>query len=338
MYKSVIVPRFGGPEVLQVVEKEIPAPAPNECRVKVLAAGVARVDSMMRTGLYPVFTPLPPFCPGRDIAGIVDAVGKAVETLRVGEMVAAYTNGNGYAEYICLPESALVPFSSQLDPRQVACLPLNYITAYQLLHRFAKVKKGERVLIHGAGSGVGTALIQLGALVDLEMYGTASPAKHETIYRLGATPIDYKSEDFVKKIFSLTGDGVDVVLDHVGGRHLWKSFKTLRPGGRMIAYGELSWASGNKINQVEKLSHSILLKLLKYAPKRIVRWYELDPAGGMIPPEWYREDLRTLINLLQREKIKPIIAAHFPLVEAVKAHKLFDETGITGKIILTCNG
>ncbi len=336
MYKSISISQFGGPEVLQVVEKEIQSPTANECLVKVLAAGVARVDTMMRSGLYPVFTPSLPFCPGKDIAGVVEKVGYEVTNIKPGQTVTAYTNGNAYAEYILLKEPDLIPYPSELDAAEVVCLPLNYITAYQMMYRYTNVIKGERALIHGAGSGVGTALIQLGRLSDLEMYGTASPAKHELVAKLGATPIDYRSDDFVKVIKILTSDGVDVVFDQIGGKHIWRSFQTLRANGRLIVYGEQSYASGEVINRTEKAWHSFLLNSLKFWPGKTVLFYELDQVGEMIPPEWTRKDISILIELLLEGKISPVIMERIPLVKAARAHDLLDRGAVAGKLILIC--
>jgi len=337
MYKSVILTQFGGPEVLQVVEKEIPSPAAGECLVKVLAAGVARVDKMMRSGLYPVFTPSLPFCLGKDIAGIVEQAGDGVVNPKPGQTVTAYTNGNAYAEYILLKEEDLIPYPSELDAAEVVCLPLNYVTAYQMMHRFANVVKGERALIHGAGSGVGTALIQLGRLSGLEMYGTASPAKHELVSSLGAKPIDYKSDDFVSVIRNFTGDGVDVVFDQIGGKHIWRSFQTLRANGRLIVYGEQSYASGDKTNKTEEKWHNFLLKSLNFWPSKTVLFYELDQAGEMVPPEWARQDLKELIQLLMEGKIAPVIMERIPLVDAARAHDMLDRGLVAGKLVLICN-
>jgi NADPH:quinone reductase-like Zn-dependent oxidoreductase len=335
--KRVVIAEYGGPEVLQVVEEKIPAPNPGECRVRILVAGVAFADIMKRKGMYPLPVPSLPFSPGHDIVGIIDELGEGASAFEVGQMVTALIRVGGYAEYICLPEAKLFPVPPGLDPAEVVCLPLNYVTAYQTMHRFAKVKPGERALIHGAAGGIGTAQIQLGALIDLEMYGTSSRPKHDLVSSLGAIPIDYRSEDFVRRIRSLTGDGVDVVFDHVGGRHLWRSFRTLRAGGRLIAYGEWSMIGEEKLNKVEQTLHSILLYLLRLGPGREVKWYELDPSGGVIGPEWYREDLTTLLDLLKEEKITPVIAERIPLIEAARAHELIENKAVCGKIVLVCN-
>ena len=155
----------------------------------------------------------------------------------MGQIVAALPVVGAYAEYLCLPEGAVVPVPSDLDPAEAVSLVLNYVTAYQMMHRSAQVKPGERVLIHSAAAGVGTVLLQLGKLVELEMYATASRPKHTLVSSLGGAPIDYRKEDFVKQVLVLTGDGVDAVFDGIGGDHLWRSYKTLRAGGRVISYG-----------------------------------------------------------------------------------------------------
>src|SRR5947209_16233220 len=235
-YKRIIITHPGGPEVLQVVEDDVVEPQPGMVRVKVLTAGVAFADVALRRGTYPKQAS-GPVTPGYDIVGVVDKIGADVTGFTPGQRVAALTGMGGYTEYICLPHTELVPVPDELDPAEAVSLVLNYVTAYQLLHRIAKVKPGERILIHGAAGGVGTALLQLGKLSNLEMYGTASSSKQALISALGGTPIDYQHEDFVERVQSLTGDGVDVVFDAVGGENLERSYHTLRVGGRLVGYG-----------------------------------------------------------------------------------------------------
>ncbi|HEY9650040.1 MAG TPA: alcohol dehydrogenase catalytic domain-containing protein, partial [Coleofasciculaceae cyanobacterium] len=203
-YKRVIITHHGGPEVLQVIEDELPEPQAGEVRVKILATSAAFTDVLVREGLYPGIPPVP-FSPGYDIVGSIDKLGTGVSTLKLRQRVVALTIVGGYAEYLCLPAAELVPIPVNVDPIEAVCLVLSYVTAYQLLHRVAKVKPGERILIHGAGGAVGMALLQLGKLKNLEMYGTASQGKHEFVSHLGATPIDYQNEDFVERIRQLTG-------------------------------------------------------------------------------------------------------------------------------------
>lgn len=237
-YKHVIITKFGGPEVLKVVEETaLPEPKHGEVRVKVLVTSAAFTDVMIRKGKYPDVKEKPPFSPGYDMVGVVDKLGEGVTRFKVGQRVADLTIIGAYSEYICRPESRLTPVPDGLDPAEAVSLILSYVTAYQMLHRVAKVKRGQRILVHGAGGAVGTAMLQLGKLLDLEMYGTASQSKHELVASLGATPIDYKGEDFVERIRSLTGDGVDAAFDPIGGESLKRSFSVLRRGGMLVAYG-----------------------------------------------------------------------------------------------------
>ncbi len=183
-----------------------------------------------------------PFTLGEDVVGVVDKLGTGVSSLELGQTVAGGTwllgVGGGYAEYICLLDSELVPVPSGLDPAEAVCLVVNYLTAHQHLHQIGKVRSGERVLVHGAAGGGGTALLQLGKLAGLEVYGTASKHNHQLVSALGATPIDYRTEDFVERIRSLTGDGVDVVVDTVGGAwHLLRAYRALSKDGRLVWLG-----------------------------------------------------------------------------------------------------
>jgi NADPH:quinone reductase-like Zn-dependent oxidoreductase len=217
--KRVVITRHGDSEVLQVIKDEICEPQSGEVRVKVLATSAAFTDVLVREGLYPG-TPKLPFSPGYDIVGIVDKLSPEINNLELGEMVVAMTIFGGYTEFICLPATELIPVPSDVNPLEAVCLPLSYLTAYQMLHRVAKVQPRERILVHGAGGAVGMALLQLGKLVELQMYGTASQGKHEFVSSLGAVPIDYKNQDFGQKISQLTGDGVDVVFDGIGGNYM----------------------------------------------------------------------------------------------------------------------
>jgi NADPH2:quinone reductase len=172
-HTRIIVTHYGGPQELRVVEEECPEPKAGEVRVRVLAAGVSLPDVMAREGIHPE-TPRVPFTPGWDLVGVVDRLGDGVSGIEPGRIVAARPISGAYAEFVCLPQRELVPVPSGLDAAEAVSLVLNYITAYQMLHRSAHVKPGQRALIHGAAGGVGTALLQLGRLAGLEMYGTCS--------------------------------------------------------------------------------------------------------------------------------------------------------------------
>jgi NADPH2:quinone reductase len=338
----IIVRRLGGPEVLETLEVEAPEPGQSDVRVRVLAAGVSFADLLMREGIHPEKTLLP-FTPGWDIVGVVEKTGDEVSQAMAGRMVAALPIHGGYAQHICLPQSELTPVPDGLDPAEAVSLVLNYVTAYQMMHRLGRASRGQRVLIHGAAGGLGTALLQLGRLAGLEMYGTASLATHQIVSDLGATPIDYQNADFVEEIRRLTGEGVDVVFDGVGEANVWRSFQALRAGGRVIVYGFTSF-----------LQQGQLAGGLRYRFRGITRpaWYALrallSPGRRRIlpysiqmlkrrKPAWFHEDLSVLLDLLRDRKIKPMIAERIPLREARRAQELLGRGSVKGKLVLVCN-
>lgn len=237
-----------------------------------------------------------------------------------------------YSEYLCLPEARLTPVPASLDPAEAVSLVLSYATAYQMLHRIAKVQKGQRILIHGAGGAVGTAMVQLGRSLDLEMYGTASKSRHALVLGLGATPIDYKSEDLVERMRELTGDGVAAAFDPIGGDNFKRSFSLLQQGGILVAYGFYNAVMGKGGNIPLDF---IRLKLWNILPTgRSTTFYSIGPLRQK-QPDWFSEDLTRLFGLLAQGKIKPIIAARMPLAEVRHAHELIEQAGAQGKIVLT---
>jgi NADPH:quinone reductase-like Zn-dependent oxidoreductase len=266
------------------------------------------------------------------MVGVVDKLGEGVTHFKVGQRVADLTVIGAYPEYLCLPESRLTLVPNGLDPAEAVSLILSYITAYQMLHRVANVKQGQRILIHGAGGAVGVAMLQLGQLLDLKMYGTASKSKHELIKRLGATPIDYRSEDFVERIRSLTGDGVTAAFDAIGGDNFKRSFRALRGGGKLVAYGFT--------NAVQGKGGSIpldfmRLQLWNFWPNGRSAAFYLITALRKKHPDWFSEDLTKLFDLLAQNKIKPIIEARMPFARAKRAHELIEQAEVQGKIVLT---
>jgi NADPH:quinone reductase-like Zn-dependent oxidoreductase len=244
-HTRIIVAYYGGPDALKVIQEECPEPKRGEVRVRVLAAGVALPDVMMREGVHPE-TPSLPFTPGWDLVGVVDRLGDGVSGMQPGQMVAALPISGAYAEFVCLPEREVVPVPSGLDAAEAVSLVLNYVTAYQMLHRSAKVKPGQQILIHGASGGVGTAFLQLGGLAGLQMYGTCSARGAAVVSDLGGVPIDYQHLDFVKEIHEATNAGVDVVFDSIGGTNIWRSRKAVRPGGMVVAYGLTASVRGGR--------------------------------------------------------------------------------------------
>jgi len=341
----IVVTHYGGPDALQVVEEERPEPKNGEVRVRVLAAGVSLPDVMMREGVHPE-TPRLPFTPGWDLVGFVDRLGAGVSGIKQGQIVAALPISGAYAEFVCLPQSELVPVPSGVDAAEAVSLVLNYITAYQMLHRSAKVKPGQRVLIHGAAGGVGSALMQLGRLAGLQMYGTCSSKGAPAVSELGGIAIDYRHQDFVKEIHRLTDGGVDVVFDSIGGTHIWRSRKALRPGGRVVAYGLTSSLRGGNLASGRTGRRQRFRRLAVFGVYIVGGW--LLPGHKRVVPysiQWlkrmkpvqFRQDLTDLFDLLQQKKVKPLIAERFPLAEARQAQELLEKGGVTGKIVLVSN-
>jgi NADPH2:quinone reductase len=341
-HTRIVVNHYGGPDELRVVEEERPEPKQGEVRVRVLAAGVSLPDVMMREGIHPE-TPPVPFTPGWDLVGVVDRVGDGVSEIEPGQIVGALPITGAYAEFVCLPQGELVPVPAGLDAAEAVSLILNYVTAYQMLHRSAHLKPGQRALIHGAAGGVGSALLQLGRLAGLEMYGTCSSRGASAVSDLGAIPIDYQHQDFVKETHRLTSDGVDVVFDGIGGTHMWRSRKALRPGGRVVVYGLTSSLSGGRLASGRSGRRQRFRGLWIFGLYIVGGWL-LPGRKRMVPysiqwlkrvkPALFRQDLTALFGLLQEQKIKPLIARRFPLAEARHAHELLGKGGQAGKIVL----
>jgi NADPH:quinone reductase-like Zn-dependent oxidoreductase len=344
-HKRVVVSRYGGPEVITVIEEDIPSPNAGELRVKVAAAGVSLPDILAREGIHPE-TPRVPYTPGWDLVGTIDQLGEGATGFELGQTVAAMPIHGCYAQYVCLPQRKLVPVPAGLDAAEAVAVVLNYVTAYQMLHRSARSQPGQRMLIHGASGGVGSAMLQLAKLADVEMYGTCSARAAAVVRELGGIPIDYRKADFVKEIRRHTGDGVDAVFDGIGGDNLWRSRDALRERGRVVIYGFQSkmrggrMASGSQgrhpIRESAELGWYVIRNWFKSGRKSMtpysIQWLM------RIKPAAFRKDLLTLLDLLQGCKIKPLIAHRLPLEGARSAHEMLGDGGVLGKIVLLPNG
>jgi NADPH2:quinone reductase len=344
-HMRVVVTHYGGPETITAIEEDIPSPKAGEVRVKVSAAGVSLPDVLAREGVHPE-TPRVPYTPGWDLVGIVDQLGEGVTGFELRQTVAAMPIHGCYAQYVCVPQRKLVPVPAGLDAAEAVAVVLNYITAYQMLHRSAKARPGQRMLIHGASGGVGSAMLQLAKLAGVEMYGTCSAQGAATVRELGGIPIDYQNTDFVKEIHRFTGDGVDAVFDGIGGDHLWRSRDALRGGGRVVTYGFQAKMRGGRmatgsdgrhpIRESAELGWFVVRNWFKPGRKRMVP-YSIQWLMRL-KQAWFRHDLLTLLDLLRRGEIKPLIAHRLPLQEARRAHEMLGEGGVLGKIVLLPNG
>lgn len=332
-YTRIVITAFGGPEVLKAVKEEtLPEPAASEVRIKVLATSAAFTDVMIRKGKYPDVKDKPPFSLGYDMVGIVDQLGAGATRFERGQRVADLTVIGAYSEYICLPESRLTLVPKGLDSAEAVSLILSYVTPYQMLQRVARVKAGQRILVHGAGGAVGTAMLQLGRLMNLEMYGTDAPSKHELIASLGATPIDYHHKDLKQQLRAVIGGNVDAVFDPIGGESLKQSFQMLREGGVLVAYGFQNAVLG-KGGSIPL--DFLRLKLWNILPDgRSTAFYSIGTMRQQ-HPDWFSEDLTQLFEWLGQGKIKPVIDKQMPLTEARHAHELIEQADVKGKIVLT---
>jgi NADPH:quinone reductase-like Zn-dependent oxidoreductase len=325
-YKRIVVTKRGPPENLQITECDLRDPSAKEVRVKVLATSVCLPDVQARYGLGP-FQPKVPFVPGYAIVGVVDAAGPGVTQAAMGAKVAAYLIIGGYAEYVYLRENQIIPVPPSLNPAEAVPLLLNYVTAYQILHRSAKVEPGDKVLIIGASGGCGTAFLDLGRLANLTMYGIASKSKHAILTEYGATPIDYRTQDFVEVIRRAEPGGLDAVFNGMGFDYIERAFPLLRRGGVFVGYGNpLSYGGTLRV-----LAKILVLKLLPNG--RRVKAY--GATGFLLfNRRPFVEDWAVLFRLLQEGKIRPVISGVFPLLEAARANALLESGQVVGNLVL----
>ena len=349
--KRVIVSQFGGPEVLKVVEEEDPRPGPGEVLVKVLAAGVSFTDSQLRAGTYLPGAPKPPFTPGYELVGVVEQLGSGCSRLRVGDRIGALTVWGADADRVCVPEAGAVEVPEDLDPAEVVSLVFTYMTAYQVLHRTAKAKAGETVLVHGAAGRVGAAMLELGTVAGLRLIGTAATHDQAKVQALGAIAIDYQHEDFLARVRELTdGEGVDVVSDSLGGPISLRSFRALRPGGRLVVYGRYNTLKDGHKDWPAVIRWYAAIAAVwlwdKLSPRRHVYSYHVQKyrdratrrggavGGEPMDPEQFRADFGIMLGLLREGKIHPAVAERLPLNDARHAHELLESSASKGKLVL----
>ena len=341
-WQHVRISRFGGPDVLELVEETtIPDPGPGEVRIKVLAAGTGFTDSFIRRGRYPDFKGPLPFTPGYDLVGVVEKAGSGVSAPRVGQMVADLCVVGGYAQYAIRPARFLVPVPDGVDVSEAVCIPLAYLTAFQMLTRYRRFSQGETILVIGASGTVGTALLDLARHFGLKAIGTCSAANVATVEKFGAVAIDYRAGDFVAAVRKLTagrtgGAGVDAAFDAIGGSHFARSFACLAPGGILIGYGSQTMAIGHE-NIIAAGLGLVRLKLWGALSAlfhgRHARWYSITDRR-VSHPEEFKSDMAALFELLRSGAIHPVVVGREPLAAAKDVHARIDAGGFGGKIVL----
>ena len=336
--RALVITEHGPPEVLRVQQRPDPRPGRGEVRVQVRAAGINFADLLARVGLYPE-APKPPCVVGYEIAGEVDGIGPGVEGLAVGDRVMGGCRFGGYAELVVTAAGSLVPLPEDWSFAEGAALPVAYATAYAALIRYGSLHAGERVLIQAAAGGVGIAATQIAKLVGAEVYGTASPAKHQAIRAIGVDhPIDYRGRDVVKEVRAVAGEKhpLDLALDAVGGRSFRKSFSLLRPGGRLVCFGASEIQSG------ERRSPLRALRTLAEMPRHnVVRLMSQSKSviGLNMLTLWDSKDsldeyIEPLSGWLEQGDIRPVVAEVFPLEQGPAAHRYLHERRNVGKVVL----
>ena len=330
--RAVVITKHGPPEVLQVQERPDPAPGPGEVLVEVKAAGINFADLMARIGLYPD-APKPPTVVGYEVAGTVSALGDGVEGFSVGDRVMAGTRFGGYSELVAARTRDVARLPDSITFEQGAAVPVNYLTAYIGLIRYGTLEAGERVLIHAAAGGVGIAATQIAKARGAEVYGTASPAKHDAIRGFGVDhPLDYTAPGWERAVPPL-----DVVMDAVGGRSFRTSYDLLRAGGRLVAFGASSVLSGEKRNLATAARAALSMprfNLIKQmsASKSVIGLNVLTLWDEMGSLERYIGELE---RMLGDGTAVPVVAESFPFDRAPDAHRFLTERRNVGKVVLT---
>lgn len=327
-YRAVMLTRKGGPEVLQTVELPIEPPGPGQLRVRVRAAGVGSTDLIMLAGKYR-YAPKIPFVPGYEVAGVVEAIGTGVTGFEVGQRVAALTVYGGFAELLVREAEHFLPIADGVSDRDAAAVILNYVTAWQMIHRVAKVQPGQTGLVTGAAGGVGTAALQLLRLAGVKTYGAASAPKHHTLRSLGAIPIDYRAGSIDHLTRALEPRGVDYVFDAVGGANIGPCIGALRRGGTLVGFGFMG--APGMLSQLAMFANIFLGARLR---GRLGKFYGITMLYRR-DPKLLREDLPKIFALLAAKKIDPLVNRTFPLLAVREALELLASGSVEGKIVLT---
>ena len=329
-YTRVRLNAFGGPDQLELeTVPHLPEPGMGQVRIRVLVTSAAFTDVMIRKGMYPDVRDTPPFTPGYDMVGVVDALGPGAARFRIGDRVADLTTIGAYAGYICLPEDRLTPVPAAVSEVDALCMILSAVTPYQMLHRVARMQAGQSLLIHGAGGAVGTMMLQLAHAAGVKAFGTDVPSKHDLIRSLGAKPLSVGASE--TDLLDETGGGVDAIFDPLGGDSLSRSLHALKRGGLLVAFGF----------QNEVLGHGgsipldfVKLKLWDWLPNGHATAFYSIGAMRRKHPDWFHADLATLFDMLAAGRIKPVVAEVLPLSEVRHAHERIEAGSVQGKLVL----
>jgi NADPH:quinone reductase-like Zn-dependent oxidoreductase len=340
--RAVVLTGTGGPEVLKVEERPDPVAGPGEVRIAVRAAGINFADTMARVGLYPD-APKTPCVLGYEVAGEVESVGDEVDEFKPGDRVMAGTRFGGQAELVVAPADQVLPLPAALSFEQGAAFPVNYGTAYAALILMGGLRSGDRLLIHAAAGGVGIAATQVAKNVGAEIFGTASPAKHDAIRNQGVEhAIDYRNDDFEAEVKRITsGAGVDLIIDALGPASFRKDYRLLRPGGRLVMFG-LSEASKGGARSVPAALKSLIAMPMATMPwwKSLNLMNENKGVFGLNMLSWWEREgnldrvTSPLLADLEAGRLEPVVAEAFPFERAGEAHQFIAERRNVGKVVL----
>jgi NADPH:quinone reductase-like Zn-dependent oxidoreductase len=331
----VILPGIVEPSGLLILEKEIEGPKPGQVIIKMEASGISFAEQSMRRDRYPG-QPKFPFVPGYDLVGRVVAIGEGVDPAIIGKRYAALTKTGGWATMAIVNADDLLPVPEGVNAEDAEAIVVNGITAWQMLHREAKVKRGQTVLVHGANGGVGTLLVQLAQTAGVRVIGTASPRHHEALIAQGVTPVDYNDTNLEGTIRRLAPDGLDAAFDNVGLASVSTSFRLLRKGGTLVSY-----AIASSLRKTDSIVFQFLLLISK------LLWWTILPNNkkatfyniwsGKGSPAFrnnMREDFASLTKLLSQGTLQAKIAKVFPLSDVAKAMEFAESRTAYGKVIL----
>jgi NADPH2:quinone reductase len=320
--QAVVITQPGGPEVLQVQERPRPEPAPHEVLIKVKDAGINRPDVMQRRGNYPPPAGVPADIPGLEVAGVVEKCGSEVTRWRPGANVCALLGGGGYAEYVVADARHCLPLPKGFSFVEAASLPETVFTVWHNVFQRGQLKASESFLVHGGSSGIGTTAIQLAKAWGARVFATAgSPEKCQACEKLGAEEcINYKTEDFAQV---LQAEGVDVILDMIGGTYISKNISLLKPDGRLIFINAMQGARG-EFNALELMQRRLT-----------ITGSTLRPRSALFKAELTADIEKQVWPLLESGQFKPVIYQAFSLTEASQAHALMESSTHIGKIVLS---
>jgi NADPH:quinone reductase-like Zn-dependent oxidoreductase len=333
---EIVLPGKVEPEGLQTRERSVPAPAIGQLLVRMEATGVSFAEQQMRRGKYydqPAF----PFVPGYDLVGTVTATGPDVDPALIGHRVAALTKTGAWSTHLLLDANAVVPVPPGVDPADAETVVVNGITAWQMLHRTARTRAGQTILVLGANGGVGSTLVQLARAAGIRVIGTASPRHHDKVAALGAIPLDYRAPDLPAQVRALAPNGVDAVFDHVGGAGIVDSFRLLAPGGALVSYGTAATRDQEGSSRLPVLKLFGRLMVWNVLPNRRRASFFNIWTGARNAAKFQarlRQDLIEVFALLADGTLRPQVAARLPLAEAPKALRLAESGTVTGKVVL----